>query len=245
MLNQRNPIENFSFALNEALRNRYGKTPSAAFFMNEFNIRSYGTKFITRETARKWIKGIGLPRAAAIQVLIEWLKINPTDIFLMGNDLEVTHASKTSGDKEKVIAWHENLKSDRLAKEAMQSVSARIAILDLKGEIISVNQAWRDMAFANSNNAGKFLCEGVNYLELCDHISSFDKVFSKAMATGIRKVILGEESIYSLKYPCYTPNEKKWFTAKVTSYSNADGRCVVVYHETFGELENVGIEIRQ
>ena len=243
MLNQRNPIENFSVALNEALRNRYGKTPSAAFFMNEFNIRSYGTKFITRETARKWIKGIGLPRASAIQILIDWLKINPTDIFLMEKDVEVTQFSKTSGDKEKVIAWHENLKSDRLAKEAMQSVSPRIAILDLKGEIILVNQAWRDMAFANSNNAGKFLCEGVNYLELCDHVSSFDKVFSKAMATGIRKVILDEQSIYSLKYPCYTPNEKRWFTAKVTSYTNADGRYVVVYHEAFGELENEGTEI--
>jgi len=179
MLNQRNPIENFSVALNEALRNRYGKTPSAAFFMNEFNIRSYGTKFITRETARKWIKGIGLPRAGAIQILIDWLKINPTDIFTMEKDLEDTNSNKARGDKEKVTAWHEHLKSDRLAKEAMQSVSPRIAILDLNGEIILVNQAWRDMAFANSNNAGKFLCEGVNYLELCDHINVSTKYLAR------------------------------------------------------------------
>lgn len=47
------PIENFSSALNQALRNRYGKIPSASFLMNEFNLRSYGAKFITRETARK------------------------------------------------------------------------------------------------------------------------------------------------------------------------------------------------
>lgn len=245
MFNQRNPVENFSIALNEALRNRYGKTPSAVFFMNEFNIRSYGTKFITRETARKWIKGLGLPRAAAIQILVDWLNINPTNIFLMDKDIEYTMSNKAHGDNEKVTAWHEHLKSDRLAKEAMQSVSPRIAILDLKGEIVLVNQAWRDMAFANSNNAGKFLCEGVNYLELCDRISSFDKVFSKAIATGIRRVILDEQSVYSLNYPCYTLNDKRWFTAKVTSYSNEDGRYVVVYHETFGELENESIKTGQ
>jgi PAS domain-containing protein len=236
MFNQKNPIDNFSVALNEALLNRYGKIPSAAFFMNEFNIRSYGTKFITRETARKWIKGIGLPRAGAIQILVDWLKINPSDIFLM-EATETTRHSKTSNGTEKVIAWHEHVKSDRLAKEAMQSVSPRIAILDLKGEIVLVNQAWRDMAFANSNDAGKFLCEGVNYLELCDRINSFDNVFSKAMATGIREAILDEKATYSLKYPCYTPKEKQWFTARVCSFSNSDGHYIIVYHETFSELE--------
>jgi len=209
MLNQKNPIENFSIALNEALRNRYGKTPSATFLMNEFNIRSYGTKFITRETARKWIKGIGLPRAVAIQILVDWLKINPTDIFLMEKASEVNQTNKSRSGTANVIAWHEHLKSDRLAKEAMQSVSARIAILDLKGEIVLVNQAWRNMAFANSSDAGKYLCEGVNYLAICDHVSTFDQVFSKSMAAAIREAILNEDFTYNLKYPCYTPKEKR------------------------------------
>jgi len=237
MNNQSNPIAKFSSALNETLLNRYGKIPSAAFFMNEFNIRSYGTKFITRETARKWIKGIGLPRPSAIQVLIDWLQLNPSDIFLMEKDFDDTYASKVIGDKEKVIATHKQLKSDRLAKAAMESVSPRIAVLDLKGKIILVNQAWRNLAFAHSNDAGKLLCEGVNYLELCDRISGSDKLFSRAMATGIRKVILDEQPYFSLKYPCYNPNEKKWFTTVVTPYSNEDGRYVVVSHETYGELE--------
>jgi hypothetical protein len=34
--------------------------------MNQFNSRAYGTKTINRETARKWIKGMALPKASAI-----------------------------------------------------------------------------------------------------------------------------------------------------------------------------------
>jgi hypothetical protein len=199
---------NFSNALNEALHNRYGKTPSAAFFMNEFNIRSYGSKFITRETARKWIKGIGLPRSGAIQILVDWLKINPSDIFLMEKSPEATQSIKTGSAKKMVVDWHEHVKSDRLAKEAMLSVSPRIAILDLKGKIILVNQAWRDIAFANNNDGGKYLCEGVNYLELCEHISGFDKVFSKAIATGIRGLFLTKNRATTSTIPAIPQKQK-------------------------------------
>jgi hypothetical protein len=49
-------IENFSKALNLALKNRFGEIPSAMRFASEFNLRAHGTKTISRETARKWMK---------------------------------------------------------------------------------------------------------------------------------------------------------------------------------------------
>ena len=229
------PVDNFSAALNEAFRNRYSKVPTAAVFMDEYNSRAYGTKTINRETARKWIKGLALPRAGAMQILVDWLNINPVYIFAMTDSLP---AESTSTDQEKVRIWHERRSSNQLALEALESVAPRIAVLDLQGKIILVNQAWRNMAFANSNDGGKHLCEGVNYLTLCDEVTTFDKVFSQSMAKGIREVIANVKTHYSLKYPCYTPKEKRWYTVQVTSYSNADGRYVIVYHETFGELES-------
>ena len=219
MQHHKKPVDNFSNALSDALRNRYGKVPSAAFFMNEFNIRAYGTKFISRETARKWLKGLALPKAGALQILVDWLSINPVNIFAM---TDTADSKSTHTDQENVRAWHERRSSD----------------LDLQGKIILVNQAWRNMAFANSNDGGKHLCESVNYLTLCDEITTFDKVFSQAMAKGIREVIANEKTHFSLKYPCYTPKERRWYTVQVTSYSNADNRYVIVYHETFGELED-------
>jgi hypothetical protein len=228
------PVDNFSAALNEALRNRYSKVPSAAFFMDEFNSRAYGTKTINRETARKWIKGLALPKASAIQILVDWLNINPANIFALTDPL-TPKSNRT--DQENVNVWHERRAVNRIAFNALESVAPRIAILDLQGQIVLVNQAWREMAFANSNDGGKHLCEGVNYLEVCDSITSFDKVYSQSIATGIRKVIANEKTHYSLKYPCYTPKEKIWYTVQVIAYDKESVRHVIVYHETFGELE--------
>lgn len=89
------------------------------------------------------------------------------------------------------------------------------------------------MAFANANDGGKHLYEGVNYLGICDSITSFDKVYSQSISTGIRKIIANETTHYSLKYPCYTPKDKRWCTVQVTSYDNESVRYVIVYHETY------------
>lgn len=237
MPNYKKPVDNFSKALNTALRDRYSKVPSAAFFMNEFNLRAYGIKSINRETARKWLKGLALPRPSAIQVLVDWLNINPVAIFAISADSKTASPTLLSSDADKVRVWYEQRANSQLALAALASVAPRIAILDLQGQIVLVNQAWRNSAFANSNDGGKHLCEGINYLSVCDQIASFDKQYSHAMAAGIRDVIAEKESHYSLKYPCYTPEEKRWFSVQVTSYGNADGRYVVVYHEAFGELE--------
>jgi len=74
-------IMNFEKALNEGLRKKFAKIPSSTGFANQFNLRAYGTKTISRETARKWKTGIALPNLANLQVLIEWLNLNTDHIF--------------------------------------------------------------------------------------------------------------------------------------------------------------------
>lgn len=232
------PIDNFSGALNKALIERYGKVPSAAIFMNQFNFRAYGTKTINRETARKWLKGLALPKASAIQILVDWLNINPADIFAMITPSQEAAFESSTTDLDKVISWHKKRKVNAEAMDALASVSPRVAVLDMQGDIVLVNQAWRNLAFANSSDGGKHLCEGINYLTVCDQITGFDKIYSHAIAKGIRQIIADESAQYSLKYPCYTPKEKRWHTVQVTSYGKASSRYVIVSHETYGELED-------
>jgi hypothetical protein len=201
--------------------------------MNEFNFRAYDTKGISRETARKWIKGLGLPRAEAMQILVDWLGINPLDLFSMNPTLEVTSLDNFNSVK----AWHERHNVERLAKEAIHSVSPRIAILNLQGEIVLVNHAWRDHAFSYSHDAGKQLCEGVNYLDMCDKIRGYEKNFSHDIAAKIRSVILDEKANYSINYPCHIEQQKLWFNARITSFSKSNQRFVIVYHESLNEME--------
>ncbi len=73
--------ERFAQVLIWRLNKTYGRTPTASFFANQFNLRAYGTKTITRETARKWLRGEVLPTWQNLNVLMNWLEIEPSLLY--------------------------------------------------------------------------------------------------------------------------------------------------------------------
>ena len=81
MTNRKNTASCLSRILNESLQRKFGKIPSASKFADQFNLRAYGTKTITRETARKWLVGIAVPEIDKLVVLIDWLDIDVMDLF--------------------------------------------------------------------------------------------------------------------------------------------------------------------
>ncbi len=89
MNNRKNTASCLSKILNEALIKKFGKIPSANTFANQFNLRAYGTKTITRETARKWLLGLAVPEIDKLVVLVDWLEINVLELF--SKDLNQKH----------------------------------------------------------------------------------------------------------------------------------------------------------
>jgi hypothetical protein len=87
----------FSRRLKELLTARYGYVPSAAKFSDAFNLRAHGTTTISRETARKWIRGEAIPELSRLKVLIDWLGLKPS-AFLEGEFTE----SSIEGDSREV-----------------------------------------------------------------------------------------------------------------------------------------------
>ena len=82
---------NLARAINEGLLKKFGKVPSANIFANQFNLRAYGTKTITRETARKWISGIALPEMDKLTVLVDWLEIDVSNLFKYKHQASTSH----------------------------------------------------------------------------------------------------------------------------------------------------------
>ncbi|CAB4168906.1 hypothetical protein UFOVP1516_32 [uncultured Caudovirales phage] len=78
----------FSKLLNEALVLKYNKHVSTTFFVNQFNLRAYGTNVIGYETGRKWLKGICIPHTASMNVLVRWLGLD-ANCFLGDKELEI------------------------------------------------------------------------------------------------------------------------------------------------------------
>lgn len=74
----------FSQSLKELLKEKYGYLPSAAKFSDAFNLRAHGTTTISRETARKWLRGDAIPELSRLKVLVTWLGIKPSVLFDTG-----------------------------------------------------------------------------------------------------------------------------------------------------------------
>lgn len=88
----------FSQSLKELLTKKYGYLPSAAKFADAFNLRAHGTTTISRETARKWLRGEAIPELSRLRVLITWLGVQPAVFF--DSALTESHPLDQSGPTE-------------------------------------------------------------------------------------------------------------------------------------------------
>ena len=114
----------------------------------------------------------------------------------------------------------------------LNSLEANICLLDEKGNIEFTNALWFDFAKENDAEIEK-ISEGCNYLEVCDNVEGDDKEIAKQVATGIRSVIAGRKDKFEQEYPCHSPSQERWFSARVTPYQDLENnfiRKVVVYH---------------
>jgi len=119
---------------------------------------------------------------------------------------------------------------DRFSKLVTDSFSAHVAILDATGTIIATNRSWREFAAANPPVAGN-VSEGANYLTVCDTATGLYAEESAVMAAGIRAVRDGEKQEVVVEYPCHSPQEKRWFNARVTRFLDDGASRIVVTHE--------------
>ena len=107
------------------------------------------------------------------------------------------------------------MSSEELAQAALDGLAAHIAILDGDGSILAVNSAWRKFAESNPS-ASRTVAEGMNYLRVCDSATGECADEAGEAASGIRAVLAGETEMFSLEYPCHSPQEKRWFNLRVT-----------------------------
>ena len=96
-----------------------------------------------------------------------------------------------------------------------------VITLDDAGFILETNKAWRLFAHQNDLHVLPEKLE-VNYLEICDNASDETDGESSEVAQGIRDVIAGKIEEFILDYPCHSPEERRWFSMKVTRAVDSD-----------------------
>ena len=133
--------------------------------------------------------------------------------------------------------------SEEMARTVLNSLSAHIAILDEKGIILEVNNAWRNYAVKNGVSE-EFDFRGINYLDLCDGTKGDDADNARRVAEGIRSVIDGKVEEFLHDYPCHSENNRHWYYMRVIRMSAKGSARVVVSHEDITSLKLTEEQLR-
>ena len=102
-----------------------------------------------------------------------------------------------------------------LRVRVLDSVTAEIAVLDVYGEIVYVNDAWRDFADSNGGTP-QATGVGANYLDVCRRSAGEDSPGAEEAYRGIQDVLLGAKDYFVLEYPCHSSTSKRWFLLYVS-----------------------------
>ena len=123
------------------------------------------------------------------------------------------------------------LQLSETAKEVaiLNALPTHIAMLDMRGFIVEVNEAWR--RFASSNHlASPDFGIGTNYLEICENAKNENSCGAAETAAGIKAVLNGELTSFSLEYPCHSADEQRWFMMTVSPVSAGAKSGAIIMH---------------
>ncbi|MDO9213932.1 MAG: chemotaxis protein CheB [Methylococcales bacterium] len=119
------------------------------------------------------------------------------------------------------------LKDVQRLQSIMDSLPEHIAVLDPEGQITLVNQAWRTFAENNGDRGLGFCGIGSNYFDVCRIEDGPDAHVANQVSNGLRKVLHNELPTFSIKYPCHSQKEQRWFLMHAAPVHHAAGGVVV------------------
>jgi len=120
-------------------------------------------------------------------------------------------------------------KKEQFLKTILSSIQEHLCVLDRKGDILMVNDAW--LNFANDNDAKSLdsISIGSNYLQTCSISAIEGDPYSQNAYNGIMAVISGDKPDFHMEYPCSSPTEERWFTMTVVPLLRDTGGAVIAH----------------
>lgn len=115
-----------------------------------------------------------------------------------------------------------------LLAAALNALSASVAIIDARGLIVGINDAWRRHADENGLRWARYGI-GYNYLSVLDSAAQDDPDIAE-IASGVRAVLAGTAAACRVEYACQAPSSCQ-FLQQVTAFEFAGGRHALISHE--------------
>ena len=119
--------ESFALALANALLVHYREIPSASFLAREFNLRNHHSEPITQESARRWLKGLAIPKFDKLIILRSWLGI---DLNTLGVSNLTTTLEKNQIEKDLLARQEAFIRRTQSIKNALQVLLQEVEHLE-------------------------------------------------------------------------------------------------------------------
>ena len=133
--------------------------------------------------------------------------------------------------------------SEDFIKDVLNSLTSHIVVLDSNGVIVAVNEAWKKFAVENQGKNGPYTSIGADYLAVCENaFAKHNDESALAALRGIRSVLNGERSCFTMEYPCHSPSERRWFTMSVSPL-RGPRRGVACSHENITQRKLAELRI--
>ncbi|WP_067561516.1 sensor domain-containing protein [Halofilum ochraceum] len=115
---------------------------------------------------------------------------------------EIETELRTSRDRlERVLETRQKL---------INALPAHIALLDVEGNVLDVNQQWRHYGAANGGSDPDYGI-GQNYLAICNNAQGQNGEEADQVAHLLAEVLSGARETFALEYPCHAPDHQRWF----------------------------------
>jgi two-component system CheB/CheR fusion protein len=110
----------------------------------------------------------------------------------------------------------------------LDSMPSHVAVLDVHGNIVQVNEAWSTFARRNGGGDNPAIGVGSNYLAVLARTTDPEGL---DVLRGLQEVLSGKRPAYRVTYPCHSENENRWFVMNASALSGKRGGAVVTHFD--------------
>jgi PAS domain S-box-containing protein len=126
----------------------------------------------------------------------------------------------------------------------LDALPAHLCVIDRKGLILFVNNAWRRFADENPP-APENYCIGHNYLDICDCATGDDAEQARIFARGLRDLLDGTKDSFEFQYTCHAPQEERWFLGRASANVSTPFAGLVITHTDITKQHRVNEALLQ
>ncbi len=105
---------------------------------------------------------------------------------------------------------------------------SQVALLDLEGQVLAVNTAWRRYGTSNGLPAG-YEAVGRNYLAICEAGVAVAYPGASEAYVGLLDVLRNARPKFTLTYACHTPARREWYRMWVEPQSPSVAAVIVAH----------------